>query len=539
MSIKTKLFLVAMQCIAIIFAIIAVSSFMQSKAKDESVKASHVFLPAAMASKDVKFGICDIQQFLTDASATKNLQSIKDSQESAKLLRENLQILRKIYNETEQKERIAQIDQIDKNLVEYQKIGEDMALTYINKGTAEGNVKMDKFDKISEELAKEIDALAKTESNKIVASADTISGKISSALNISIIFGVIGALAMFASLYVVTRSILTSVSSISEISEIATDVKNGNGDLTKRITINGSDEISNASKSTNDFIESVRQLISDVKKSSNDNASTSSQLSSVSRAMQKNAVAQSALAKEAVQGTNKISSFISNTISDAVNAQNNVKMANEILEKTKTRLNKMGSAVRNSVEIENEFASRLHTLSENAEQVKHVLSVIGDIADQTNLLALNAAIEAARAGEHGRGFAVVADEVRKLAERTQKSLVETNATINTIVQAITDASEQMGKNADEIKHLGELSSELEDETNTAARMVSESHDVVSAMAQNAEANSKEVSNIVNQISSISDIISNTSRSLEETSEAVQQLDDMTERLSEKLSKFRT
>lgn len=102
---------------------------------------------------------------------------------------------------------------------------------------------------------------------------------------------------------------------------------------------------------------------------------------------------------------------------------------------------------------EHELSGNLQSLVGNAQETKAILITIGDIADQTNLLALNAAIEAARAGEHGRGFAVVADEVRKLAERTQKSLSEISATINVLIQAINDSSESLHQNMDEMMDL--------------------------------------------------------------------------------------
>jgi methyl-accepting chemotaxis protein len=216
-----------------------------------------------------------------------------------------------------------------------------------------------------------------------------------------------------------------------------------------------------------------------------------------------------------------------------------IEATKENLNQTREILFELVSKVENSADREFELSEKLTHLTTEANQAKDVLTVISDIADQTNLLALNAAIEAARAGEHGRGFAVVADEVRQLAERTQKSLSEINATIGVIVQAIMDASGEMNHNSENTQELIALSSKAQEYMDSSYEKMDESIHAVSETSKSSNEVSKSVEEMLARISDVYKSDEKNVEQVKKMEQSLSELESASSEMNEKLESFRT
>ncbi|MBE0496302.1 MAG: methyl-accepting chemotaxis protein [Campylobacterales bacterium] len=343
-------------------------------------------------------------------------------------------------------------------------------------------------------------------------------------------------LSVVAMAFVIKRTVSKP---LGELIERADALSSGDGDLTRTLEVTGKDELALASVSINRFIEKVHGLVKEAKSLSGENASISHELSSTSLEVGRSVEASMHIINTTVSSALALKDELVQGVEEAKKGKEELLRANTHLAEANQSILILTSDIQESAATEVELAQSIQQLSHDAGQVKEILVVIGDIAEQTNLLALNAAIEAARAGEHGRGFAVVADEVRKLAERTQKSLQEINATINVIVQAIMDSSERMTHNSKKIATLATTASGVETKINTMLTVMGSAAEASDVTTQNYVKTGTEVDSMAGSVGKIGEISGQNARSIEEIAAAVEHLNRMTEALNAKLSEFKT
>ena len=525
MKIRTRL-MVGFGIVLSLFVVCGVITTLLLMKSDRSVKVvREESMPFALTAKDIAFHVVQVQQFLTDVSATHDTGVLKEAEDSAQAFRQNIAKFREMYIAQNDQDSLRKLDGLESSFNNYYETGKTMANAYVNQGIEAGNILMEDFDKTSIAITSIVEEFVKQQTDEASAMTGNVQKSIGQIMVVLLVISLITIVSGFLIAWYITSSVVRPLIR-------AVDVSNSiaNGDLTVKIESDSTDETGQLLNSMNNMITNLKKLIAGIKETSSNMASASEQLSASSEEMSKGVVSQSDRSTQIASAAHEMSQTVveiaRNASSIAVSASGTANVAKEgehIVDKSVSEVKDIAATVSESSKV-------MVSLGERSRQIGDIIRVISEIADQTNLLALNAAIEAARAGEQGKGFAVVADEVRKLAERTAKATSE----IGSMIGAIQEEVQKSVTSMDEVSKMVGTGVEFSTQTGEALHKIVSSVSELQMMVQQIASATEEMSATSEQISGDIMAVANVSKETSTGSEQIAGASSEVARLASRL-----
>lgn len=448
----TKKFLIIGIATAIIltaelFIIFANNNYISQVSRD----LSGFDVPLLDRSHKVKLSVVQVQQWLTDISATRGLDGLNDgfdeAEKNADIFYELISEL-KILNDQnmeyydrpllEGMDGNKFLDDMQDKFDTYFEVGKTMAQAYIDEGPAGGNKAMENFDTAAAAISAEVDILLNKASEQTTAKLGNQYTKVGQS-NLYVIIATAVFILVLGYLFFVLYGVLQSLPRIGNVVKTIAA-----GDLSgEPFVCTQSNELGELADGFNVMKDNLRDVLGNVNNTSNHLFSSVEQLTVVTQETEQSMDQQLNQINMVATAMNEMAATAHEVANSAESTANAAGTANHEAQDGKAVVNKTMDMINSLAEDVEQAAEVIHELESNTESIGTILDVIRGIAEQTNLLALNAAIEAARAGEQGRGFAVVADEVRTLASRTQQSTQEIDEMISRLQASASKAVSSM------------------------------------------------------------------------------------------------
>ena len=441
-------------------------------------------------------------------------------------MREHIQEARKV---ARLRESIDDLTYISNKIVELEKMAKNAEPLF-----SEFSSSMVKVNTSRDTLFFQLEEYERLSADDVRIAADNIIASQKKALLTSSFFAVLAIILAFIVILSLNISVIKPLDVlVARISNLT----NGDGDLTKRIDIKSKDEFGELAAHVNSFIENVQIIIKEVKDATNEVASGNNELAATMEELSTTFDSQAKQISDMVLSMDTVRD-ISNETSQALDT--NMDILEGAAVKTQSGADQLNGVQQDMMTIKNETVSLEAVISELADssnQIGEILSVINDIANQTNLLALNAAIEAARAGEAGRGFAVVADEVRKLAEGTQHATGEIESIIGSLQQKSNLASVEMTKSVESVQAGVDNIGETNEGFKSAVESVMDLHREMKTVAESVSNQYSTILTVVDNTQVIAAGIEESNQAVSEVNRTVAHLQERTDGLKMLISKF--